>query len=157
MLKLQADTGASGRPWALAGELLLNLGESRDLVADGAKLTEVAATVDVAADGALTARFAARLPSGAGGGSPGVPVGRGMHVADGTLTMNATFTAAAAAAGEEVEARAQATPAPAALTGFIHGKAAFDRFDHMAGLGGSCLPRHIPRVRPSFLELTDII
>ena len=154
MLKFNADTGGSGRPWTLAGELLLNLGESRDLVADGANLTAVAATVDVAADGALTARFTARLPSGAGagGGSIGVPVGRGMHVVDGTLTMNATFAAAAVTVGEDGEARAQATPAPAELTGFIHGQAAFDRFDHMAGLGGgSCPPRHIPRPDPRFL------
>ena len=76
---------------------------------------------------------------------PGVPVGRGMRVAGGTLTMNGTFAAAVAASGDEGEARAQAAPAPAALTGFLRGKAEFDRFDHMAGLGGSCLPRHILR------------
>jgi len=57
------------RKWTLDGQLLLNLGDSLDLAADGARLTAVAATVDVAADGVLTARFTARLPSGAG--SPG--------------------------------------------------------------------------------------
>ena len=117
------------RQWTLDGELLLNLGEGRDLVADGAKVTALAATVDVAPDGALTARFAARLPEGgAGTGSLGVPVGRGLRVAGGTLTMNATFAAPTVSPREE-----DGAPALTALTGFIRGKAEFERFDHMFG------------------------
>ena len=116
------------RQWTLDGELLLNLGEGRDLVADGATLTALTATVDVAADGALTARLAARMPEGgAGSGSLGVPVGRGLRVAGGTVTMNATF-AAPTVSREEAGA-----PALIALTGFIRGEAEFDRFDHMFG------------------------
>jgi len=65
--------------------------------------------VDVSSDGALIARFTASLPSGAG--SLGVPVGRGMRVAGGTLTMNGTFTDAAAAVGDEGTARAKAVGA----------------------------------------------
>ena len=89
--------------------------------------------MDVAADGALTARVAARLPSGVG--SPGLPVARGLRVADGTLTMNSTFAAPtdSVSSREEAAAGAPALTAPTALTGFIRGKAEFDELDLMFG------------------------